>query len=360
MKNQALSLATGYCDPVLENTIKKKDAEIKERVRKNAMHYASRNCPRPMGDKLLPYIGEAKGGYEELAAYIQQYLQPATHYPEARMEADYANEKNKQLISDIANWEEQNQNDSYDLQRFNPHNVGSRIRTALILTLIIFIGDSTFNTAAFQLTGQSLLFSLLLSISLSFAVFILTHLAPLLYKEATTRLKKTLIVIGTLTLATTLFIALAVFRSALFASQSVSIKPVYFVIINLFFFIVSALLSYYILPCYEEIKEHWIQLMNHKNIRKREKEINQLKKDKENLKTDILKSAKHHMRTTYYSKYLVERTKKMYQEAVAIFQSTNLAFRSDHQTPDCFHQLAPELDIDDSTISSHNLNSKQQ
>jgi len=360
MKNQALSLATGYSDPVLENIIKKKDIELKELARKNAAHFATRNCPRPMGDKLLPYIGDIKGGYEELAAYIQQYLQPATHYPEARMEADYANEKNKQLISDIAGRQEQNQNDAFDLQRFNPHNIGSRIRTALILTLIIFIGDSTFNTAAFQLTGQSLLFSLLLSISLSFAVFILTHLAPLLYKEATTRLKKTLIVIGTLTLATTLFIALAVFRSALFASQSVSIKPVYFVIINLFFFIVSALLSYYILPGYEEIKEHWIQLMNHKNIRKREKEINQLQKDQGDLKSDILKSAKHHVRTSNYAMYLVERTKKMYQEAVAIFQSTNLAFRSDHQTPDCFHQPSPLLDTDFSIISSTYVNSKQQ
>src|ERR1035437_6873576 len=117
-----------------------------------------------------------------------------------------------------------------------------------IATLIISIGEIMFNTKSFQVTGENMLFALILSISVSFAVFVFSHIAPFLYKSRKTTFQRRLVLFGSLLFVTGLFTALAIFRSTYLANHDVHIDPFYFVIINLFFFVVSALLSFFVLP----------------------------------------------------------------------------------------------------------------
>ena len=351
-------LAAGYSDLALENNINKKDAALKELARKNAIHFAKSNRPLPKGDSIEPYIGDIKSGYEELAAYIHQYLQPITHLPELKMDAEWAKGKKKELESEIEKLEGQNHNDEYALGNYAPGNIISRIRTAVLVTALIGMGEVVFNTQVFQVTGGNMLFALILSVAVSVAVFILTHLTPLLYKQTESRTKKTLILLGSLLLAIILFSAMAILRSVFLQQLNVVSAPGYFVVINVFFFIVASLLSYYIFPTLDELKQHFAMAKLTKTISKRCDDISGRKKELETLRADILQSTKTHIRAAYYAKYLVERSKKLYQEGLETFKSTNLSFRMDNQTPDCFYDDLPEADINHDTVKAISSNSK--
>jgi len=215
MKTKTVTLPTGNIfDPVLEEMLQKRDAEIKVLVEKNAKNFAQRNLPALKGDNLLNYFGEPKARYEKLAADVYHYLQPDAHFPEAKADANYFKEKVKNIDMEINDKEAKNQNDENVLKDFAQNSIPSRITWAIVATLIITLGEIMFNTKAFQVTGESLLFALILSICISFAVFLFAHITPMLYKGAINKLQRISRLSGALIFVTSLFIALAIFRSS--------------------------------------------------------------------------------------------------------------------------------------------------
>src|SRR5665213_369473 len=346
MKMKVQALAKVASNPELEAMLKKKDTELKDSARKNAKHYASNNQPAPMGDKIGPYIEDIKTAYEALAAHARQYLQTGTHLPEGQIEADRTKEKCKALDTEISKLEDLNKNDSFELQHFDAKSVWNRIFLTLILTGIILIGEIAFNTKAFEVAGESLLFALTISVSVSFAVFILSHVAPILYKEITNKLKRRIFVISILTITMVAFYVLGIFRSTLFAQNSVSISPGYFVVINLFLFMVSVFLSYYLFPTLEEIKGSIHNVKLHLAISKRKKAIAALKVHKDELKHYMMELAKQVVRINYYTEYIIKRIEKMYFETVGIFKSINITFRQDRKVPTCFNDEIPRPELE--------------
>lgn len=336
--------------PELEEMITKKDAELKELARKDAKHLAKQNLPDKDDESLEPYIGSVKAGYEHLASQIFQFLQPSAHFPEAKIDADYYRETDKGLDEKIKNLEDVNRHAEYELGDYNPGSILLRIWLTIIATGIINIGEIIFNTKAFQVTGENMLFALILSICVSFAVFAFSHIAPFLYKSRKTPFQRRLVAFGTLFIVTGVFTALAIFRSSYLANHDVHINPFYFVIINLFFFIVSVLLSFFVLPTWQEIKENASRIKLAFTITKHKKEIEKLQKEKEEIRKIILERTKQRLRIAHYANYAAERIRKLYLETVGIFKSTNLTFRTDKQMPDCFSNRIPEPDINDFEI----------
>ena len=347
MKTKAIAISTGnIIDPVLEKMMQIKDTELKDQARKNAKHFAKRNLPALDGDSIANYIGEIKAGYEKLAADVFHYLQPAAHFPEAKTDADYFREKDQNLEAEINKKESQNHNDQYEIHDFNPNSIPLRVLFAVLATLIITVGEILFNTKALQVTAESMLFALILSICISFAVFFASHIAPLMYKVAKNKLQRLLVISVSLIFVIGLFIGLAILRSDYLAAHNVHINPFFFVIINLFFFIVSTLLSFFIMPLWSEIKQNLIQLKLYYAIKKRNKEIERLKKEREQIRAIIMERTKLSIRIAHHANYAADRIRKMYWEAVGIFKTTNLTFRSDG-TPDCFQEILPDPDIND-------------
>ncbi len=358
MRHRAIVIASGRQDAVLEEKINNTSAILKEMARRKAKHFAARNQPAPIGDVLSHYTDEFKAGCEQRYAEVCLLLLPASNFPDAKIDHDHFKEKENALNQQIKTKENENLNDHHELSEFDPKGFSNRITIAGILTFIILLGEILFNAKAFQVTGENFLFALVISISTSVGVFLFAHMAPFLYKEAKTVIKRRVIIFSSLALALVLFTALAIFRSTYLETNNVHIKPIYFVVINLFFFIVSALLSYFVLPAWHELKEHSIHLKQHKKVLVREKEIKQLKDAKEELQSNHVLLTKHRVRSVYTANYVAERFRKLYWECLAIFKSTNLACREDRETPDCFSQNLPEPDITETTI--HQLNSNKK
>ncbi len=348
MNNQILKIPSGNIfDPVLEEMMRKRDVELKETARRNAKHFAKKNLPAPLGDSISHYTGEIRTGYEKLGAEVFHRLQPASHFPEAKADAEYYREKDGQLEKEINEKEAQNHNDQYELNEFDQSSVPSRFRWAMISTFIITIGEIVFNTKAFQITGESLFFALLLSICISFAVFVFSHIAPMLFKGAKNKIQRISVVVGSLLLITGLFTALAIFRSSYLETHDVHINPFYFVIINLFFFLVSSLLSFFVLPTWPEVKENALRLKTLLAIKKRKKEIKLLKAEREKIKETILERTKIRIRIANYSNYAADIIRKMYWESLEIFKTTNLTYRNDGIVPDCYREILNAPDIAD-------------
>lgn len=192
-----------------------------------------------------------------------------------------------------------------------------------------------------------MLFSFIISLCISFAVFIFSHLTPLLYKGAKNRLQRIIVLGASLLLVTGLFIALAIFRSTYLALHNVHVNPFYFVIINLFFFTVSSLLSFFVLPTWQEIKQNAKRMKLYHAVIKRNKEIERIKGEKIKIREVIMERTKQRVRIINCINYAADRFRKMYKESIAVFKRTNLAFRTDRETPDCFSQMLPEADINE-------------
>ena len=344
--NNALTkYASRIYDPKLEEIILQKDAELKELARKNAKHFAKQNLPAPTGDTLPPYTGELKTGYEKMASEVLHQLQPEAGFPEAKLDADHFKEKDKILESEIKDREDKNRTDEYEMGNVNHGSIYKRMLWAVIITSIITFGEIVFNTKAFQIIGENMLLALFISISVSIAVLTFAHMTPLLYKGADNPIKKRAVVIGSILFVTSVFTVLAIFRSEYLANHDVHINPIYFVIVNLFFFVVSSLISYFAMPTWNEIKENAKHLKVLTEINKRKKEIEQFKKEREEIKKTILERTKERLRLVHYANYANERICKMYFETLEVFKTTNLTFRTDKLVPECFSEMILEPNI---------------
>lgn len=344
MKNQSLTkVAT---NPELEAIIRKKNDQINELGRKKGKHFGQNNQPAPIGDKLPPYIGDIKTAYEVAGADTRHWLQTGAHLPEGQIEADRAKEKCKALDTEIEKLEHQNKSDTYELQEHDTQSVSNRIYIALFLTGIILIGEIVFNTKAFEVIGESMLFALGISIAVSFAVYALSHFAPMLFKEIKTKFRRRMFIAIVLLVTSLAFYVLGVFRSNLLAQHDVSFSPGYFVVMNLFLFMVSVFISFYLLPSWEEIKGSIHNWRLQKAITKRTKSIASLKAQKEELMQYLLELAKKIVRINYYTEYTIKRLEKLYYESVEIFKSTNLTFRPDKKVPNCFHDQIPPPEME--------------
>jgi hypothetical protein len=341
---------TDYSDPELERHLIQRDKEHKKSARKLGKHFARKNLPCPAGDTLNPYIGQIKSAYEADAAYIIKHHQPKTLVTELRLDTEYARDRDKTLEGTVNAKQSLNQNDLYDLEDFNPTNIRSRICWVIILTLCLLTGETAWNTVSFQVTGLTLLFSMFLSFVFSVAVFIVAHLIPMYYKHLLTKLKRRVLLVVSTVLITGAFYVVAVFRSMYLARYGVTLSLGYFIIINLFFYATSAMLSYFLFPPLDEIMDHWHHNRQLKNIKKRSKEIEEHEEERQELRNVVYKNAIMKIGIATSAKDLLELTRRRYAEAIEIFKSTNLIYRSDKLTPDCFHYGTPPPDIDDPQI----------
>ena len=236
----------------LDNMIHKAYSEIIDLTKKNSKHFALRNLPPATGDNLEHFTGDIKSKCEKLAMEVLHYLLPDSHFLEAGIDDEFFNSKVRQIDDELIEKKHQNDNDNYELNDFDQSSIISRIRWAIIGTLIISIGEVVYNTKALQIIGDNMLIALILSICVSIAVFFFEHVTPLVYKGAKKVSHRIVTIILSLTIVTSLFIVLGVFRSKYLALHGLHISPIYFVIVNLFFFIVSTLLSFFVLPSWTE------------------------------------------------------------------------------------------------------------
>lgn len=358
MKAKQLIVSGNSMESPLEKIIETQDAELKGLALKKAKHFAKCNLPAPKKDYLSNYTGEVTAGYKRLIADALHYIQPGANLPESKMEAKFFEEKDIELEREIRDRENQNRNDEFDLNNHSSNNLVLRIVFVLLASLVIYIGEVVYSSKSFQITGDNYLMSLIMAISICFVMNVFSHVAAFRFKAAQTTNERRLIAAGALGLATIVFFVMAILRSEYLATHDVHISPIYFVLFNLMFFITSAGISTYFLPSYAEIKQNMKAEKMLRVIEKRKSEIKALKVEREKIKEEILEKTKERVRIGYYTGYIIDRIKMMHLEAIELFKSTNITYRSDREVPDCFSEQVVEFTVDDFHFNLINTNQR--
>lgn len=358
MKNQKLIALSRQFDPELENVLTQRDNEIKEKAIKNARHFALKNLPSGEDDSVEPYTSDVKGGYEKLAADAHKHLQAGSQQYEGRLDLESAKEKDAVLGKEIEDIESKIHNKKFELGDYDPKPVYRSLIFVLILTGLIFLGDTAFNALAFQTIGENLLMALIISLVISLCIFLYSHFIPFWIKSETSLFRKRLILIGALLFAIALFIGMAFLRVTYLAKHNVTVNPVIFVVINLFLLIVSGLVSYFMLPTHTEVKTAWTKSKILRIIKKLKEQLEIKKQEKKSLAEWIQQILKYRLRLIQYSNDVVATIHKMYKNRLGDFMSTNLVFRTDKIVPPCYSKPLPKLDINDNIITLNSINRK--
>ncbi|HTB30843.1 MAG TPA: hypothetical protein VK808_02395 [Bacteroidia bacterium] len=332
-----------YRNLELEDIIYKRHVAFKKDVEKNAVLLGTRNSPKLIGDDLQPFIGSIVAFYRGLSAYAHQTEQPRSQLPIAQIANEWASERDRLHDEDIKRREHQNGIDEHKLDDYHPHMMTIRILGSIIVVMIYGIGEVMFNTKGFELIGENKLFAFTIAFGVSVLVCVLSHIAPHFHKNAKTNLRKRLIELGTLALATGLFIALAILRTNVLAIEGNNSSPLVFITLNLFVFIVSCLFSYIIDPTLNEIKEHLQYMEKYLRIIKRKKEIKEFEAQKVAVRNEAKDITLLGMGITAYVKDLDTWIETLYHESAEHFKTTNIILRTDGGVPDCFRYKSPDL-----------------
>lgn len=182
-------------DEKLEERIAKRSAQLQELAIKNSKHFAKSNQPRISDEKLDPYVGDIKGGYEKLGHETNQHMQSHSHITDTKMEADYLKQRNEELEADIAQLKAENINDSTQVEKFIPDAIPKRYLKLALVSLFLFGGEIIFTSLSFQSIGENLLFSLRLSFAVSLAILLLAHGTGVIYRKCKNKLHKILVLV---------------------------------------------------------------------------------------------------------------------------------------------------------------------
>ena len=159
--------------------------------------------------------------------------------------------------------------------------------------------------------------------------------------------------------ASLVFSGLSYFRSQALGYKGISIGTLFFVMINLFIFLVSAFLHYK----YSPSKEETLKFHAHKKLKEemdeREEKMSQINNHIIELDNKLNEKAKLAIQVDHYAKNCIEEIKIAYREAVEIFKNTNIMLRKDNLIPECFSEPIPELQIN-YDFDLYNTNNKEE
>jgi len=156
--------------------------------------------------------------------------------------------------------------------------------------------------------------------------------------------KRNILIVISIVLVTSVFVVFANLRAEYMAQKEIIINPIIFVILNLFLFLITVLISYHFMPSKKEIAENSETERNFEEMEKLKKEIELLKLKKEDNDKGLHERNMQRENLKHYTAYIIERISKKYLDAVQIFISTNTILRTDKKVPVSFSEKIPSLD----------------
>ena len=328
----------------IDNMIEIEHAKIKALAYTNGKMDGMKDPAQPFAkeDKLVHYIS-FKSSYENLAIKILQKFLPASQLVEGKMDADMAEVHNKRLTDELDKSQRQINILKRELGPYDPSSLASRINKTNALGAGLFIGEVVLNTQAFQVTGENLLSSLILSASVSLAVCLGAHFAGRKYKDAKTKMEKRLVVIISTVGIIVVSSVIASLRTIFLKRIGVEVNPIYFTVFNIVFFLITAFATWYLYPTSEEIEQNRNHLQKYKLIQKLEKEKKFREQEVMEHERTTKEKLKEYLRTLMYVELTIERIKKLYRESVDTYIGANRLGRKDN--PDYVNDQIPALDI---------------
>lgn len=340
-----------YSDAELEDVLEAEHREILEQARLKGIHFARMLKPSAKGDTLVFYTSEFSAKYDRMIALVRQKIQAENASIDAQILTDTGDEKARTLQEKQQQVQTEQYNFELELQQngFSLDDIALLQQKKNFFVILVAIGicELAFNAGAFQILGDSLLFSIIISLGVTGALFYLAkHLAQFLKENTAESRKKSLVIAGTVITALSVFYLLAKLRSEYLSEQSHShISPFLLVFVNVLFFVVT-LWYYHRHAITKQDKEQYEKLLKYKerldDLKKQDEELQQQIDRVKQVTSSELRTLLH---KPGYAKWLCQKIARWKTEAIETFKASNLSHRSDRKAPDCFLQSTEPNDI---------------
>lgn len=333
----------GHTYPELEKRILEKDGELKAKAVKEGKFLGMQNRPG-ISDRLEPYLGFIKSGYDDLRAQIVQFIQPDMHAAKMKTDGIAFEQKQAEVAVQIARLTHENNVAEHELGGKVPVKKKSNWHGRLVLA-ICYLGELVFNAWSFEFMGDSLLFSIVIAAGITMGMYLFARgILYCLTRAANGDRKMYAAAVGLAIPALALIMVLSSWRADMLgATGEVSISPFVFAAVNLFLFIGSMLASYFFFPKEEQAQADRDLQAKHDAINERKTKITELVAEKDRLESQAREQALHHQQVISLANHAAERINTLYHETAEAFKSTLLLHRDDKQTPQCFCEPLPEL-----------------
>lgn len=337
-----------YQNKEVEANFRPKEKEVLILAQKTGKTFGERGLPEPKGDNISSYIGEIKSNCESMIAYMDEQVQAHSHLPEfntdrknVQIEEAKINEENLKLNNILGNLKN-------DIENIDVENIDTKIKIVLIVSTLLCISESTFNTIAFEAFGDNLLFAIALAVPITILILFISHVFGTQVRKILNPLTRKITIAGVLLAMIPIFYVLGTMRTVVLEKEGTTgIGTFTFLIINYFFFIATAVISYKYWPTKEEHQKYEEYKKLKAEYNKKEKELINNKKHITNLNAELNKKAIHINHISYFREYHIDKVIKLYNNAISIFIKNNMLYRSDRKNPDCFTEPFPELNITD-------------
>lgn len=341
----------GHTYPELEKRILEKDAELKAKAIKEGKFLGMQNRPG-ISDRLEPYLGFIRSGYDDLRAQVLQLIQPDMHATKMKTNGIALEQKQAELSVQIARLSHENTVAKHELDGKVPTKKKASNWTGRAVLAICYLGELVFNAWSFEFMGDSLLFSIVIAAGITTGMYLFARGIMYCLERAQTEGRKMYLAAAALSIpALALIMVLSSWRANMLNSTGdVSVSPMVFGAVNLFLFVGSMLASYFFFPKQEEASADRVLRAKYNAILEREEKIKELSKEKEKLEAEARDQALHHQQIISLANHAAERINTLYHETAEAFKSSLLAHRDDKQTPACFCEPLPVLK---STSTNH-------
>lgn len=345
MKNNLSDLKNFYNEEI-EQMIKEEVKETNIIAKNLATNHADRQFPPVSGVKLSMIIEEIKARYEKLGISVCKKLQTAVNHPEVatdRLKVEAEIKKTNSTINEIENKRNQAEKEQKNLKI---EGVYQNFREIRIKNILLFGAEVLFTSLSFQFFGENLLISILIAIPFTLAVSEYAHLVAVQYKKYTNVIKKRIFLLASILFASLVFFGLSYFRSQALGKEGVSVSTFFFVLINLFIFLVSAFLNYKYSMTKEEKVNYHIYKKLKKEKEKYDSKAEDLRQHISDMDNQLQDKGVLALHIEDFAKSSIKEIQKNFEETVGKFKSINLQLRNDNVIPECFSEATPKLDID--------------
>lgn len=335
----------------LEAAVEREHEKLKKEITIKAIHYAKQNRPGLQETSLQAYIGEFTARYEKIISQAISRLQPELAMEQAKALNEEAAEKikiqeGKKEEAQIAldNLDLSLEQDGISLETLN--NLSPKKSNDLI-PYVIVAGEIIFNVGALQLLGDTWLSSLVISSAISLSLFLLAkQYAKYLKENSHDSQKKKRATLGVTLIALGVFFLLAILRSKqLEETDSFQLHPIFLIIVNILFFVITAWHFFKKSHTATEKKEY----EKLKQLKEKREELQKAVKDAESeierIKSETKGNLQELLERPVQCKWLIELIQRYKQEAIETFKSQNLLYRKDRSVPQCFRENIPSYFI---------------
>ena len=329
--------------PEVEKNLVALRADLQDIAKRDGKYYGLKKIPAFDAASLVPYYGNIKTRAEHGQSDLMAITQPDMHTA-AIQEIDSTTEaKTSELKKDVEQLKHENDIDAREVDGKARPEKRRSYNLALILAILINLADLTFNTMSFEFLGEGLGVSIAIGLGVAAAMYVLSKGIVHFLRRAQKEGKKFYIAAtGCFIAACGAFWVFSDFRTKMMAESEVSITPMLFFLLNIFFFAASIVIPIIFSSTAETEAEKEL-CRRFDQIEERKKEIARKKNEIEAINKAAKEEREKHLAILSYVAHTMNRIKTMYYEAVATFKSQILLTRQDGVMPNCFTEPIAEL-----------------